>query len=212
MSNFIPMVYATLKKEGIDTKGMSTDEAVAKFQELQKKSGGKVGEKEGTPAEQKKLAEQEKTEGKEKKGINLGYLGTIDKDGNIIDNPNEKGYKDFKNEDKEIKKGKIDYDNVKYPEGTSKEFTMRVNEKYELALPVLDKLGIKEEDFGGKRAKEGGFEDNTEEIMNKYVFEPFNKKYPKGNNDAWDKEYQPIYDAIEAVADKHYNDYWILNK
>lgn len=55
MANFIGLVYATLKNEGIDTKDMSTDEAVKKYNELQKKAGGKAGEKEGTPAEQKKL-------------------------------------------------------------------------------------------------------------------------------------------------------------
>lgn len=57
MSNFIALVYATLKQEGIDTNNMDTDEAVAKFKELQKKDGGKEGENEGTPAEQKKVAE-----------------------------------------------------------------------------------------------------------------------------------------------------------
>ncbi len=36
MANFIGLVYATLKQEGIDTKGMSTDEAVAKYNELTK--------------------------------------------------------------------------------------------------------------------------------------------------------------------------------
>lgn len=50
MANFIALVYATLKNEGVDTSEMSTDEAVAKFKELQKKSGGS-----GTPAENKKL-------------------------------------------------------------------------------------------------------------------------------------------------------------
>lgn len=40
MANFIGMVFATLNKEGIDTKGMSTDEAVKKFNELKGKSGG----------------------------------------------------------------------------------------------------------------------------------------------------------------------------
>ena len=45
MSNFIALVYATLKQEGIDTNNMDTDEAVAKFKELQKKDGGKEGEK-----------------------------------------------------------------------------------------------------------------------------------------------------------------------
>ena len=57
MGNFIGLVYATLKNEGIDTKDMSTDEAVKKYNELQEKAGGKAGEKEGTPAEQKRLKE-----------------------------------------------------------------------------------------------------------------------------------------------------------
>lgn len=55
MSNFIGLVFATLKNEGVDTKGMSTDEAVKKYNELQQKSGGKSGEKEGTPAENRKM-------------------------------------------------------------------------------------------------------------------------------------------------------------
>lgn len=55
MANFIGLVYSTLKNEGIDTTGMSTDEAVAKFKELQKSSGGKEGEEQGTPAEQRKI-------------------------------------------------------------------------------------------------------------------------------------------------------------
>lgn len=58
MANFIGLVYATLKAEGIDTAGMSTDEAVAKYNELQKEGGGKAGEKEGTPAENRKLEEK----------------------------------------------------------------------------------------------------------------------------------------------------------
>lgn len=48
MANFIGLVYATLKNEGIDTKGMSTDEAVDKYNELK-------GKGEGTPAEQRKM-------------------------------------------------------------------------------------------------------------------------------------------------------------
>lgn len=58
MANFIGLVYATLKSEGIDTAGMSTDEAVAKYNELQKEGGGKAGENEGTPAENRKLEEK----------------------------------------------------------------------------------------------------------------------------------------------------------
>lgn len=40
MSNFIPMVYAVLKDKGVDTKGMSADDAVKKYNELNGKDGG----------------------------------------------------------------------------------------------------------------------------------------------------------------------------
>lgn len=59
MANFIGLVYATLKKEGIDTSNMSTDEAVKKFKELQGS-----GEKE-SPEDVKKKLNGEKKEGKE---------------------------------------------------------------------------------------------------------------------------------------------------
>jgi hypothetical protein len=48
MGNFMGLVFATLKNEGIDTKGMSNDEAVKKFDELKGKNGG-------TPAEEREL-------------------------------------------------------------------------------------------------------------------------------------------------------------
>ena len=67
MANFIGMVFATLQKEGVNTKGMSTDEAVKKFNELKgKNGGGKEGgdkkaqsqdKKELTPNESKRLQE-----------------------------------------------------------------------------------------------------------------------------------------------------------
>lgn len=177
MANFIGMVFATLQKEGVDTKGMSTDEAVKKFNELKGKNGG------GKDGGDKKAQSQDKKGLTPNESKRLKQLGIDD----------------------------IDYDNVKYPRGTSKEYTEKVNKNYEKALPILSKLGITPDDFGGKKSKEGGFEDNTEEIMNKYVFKPFRQKYPKGNNAAWEKEYQPIYDAIEAVGDKHYNDFYIRN-
>ena len=37
--NFIAMVYAVLRDKGVDTKGMDTDEAVAKYEELTGKTG-----------------------------------------------------------------------------------------------------------------------------------------------------------------------------
>lgn len=104
----------------------------------------------------------------------------------------------------------IDYDNIEYPKGTSKEYTMSVNKRFNDAQPILQKLGIKLEDFGGRPSKEGGYEDNGSEIMDKYVFNPFSEKYPTGiHNEEWTRDYKPIYDAIEAVTDKNYNDWWI---
>lgn len=35
MANFIGLVYGTLKSKGVDTSGMSTEEAIKKFNELQ---------------------------------------------------------------------------------------------------------------------------------------------------------------------------------
>ena len=66
MSNFIGMVFATLKNEGIDTSGMSTDEAVKKYNELQKKTGGKAGADQPTPAENKKINQNQIKEMKAK--------------------------------------------------------------------------------------------------------------------------------------------------
>lgn len=53
MANFIGMVFATLKDNGIDTSGMSTDEAVKKYNEIKDKSD----RKELTPNENKRLKE-----------------------------------------------------------------------------------------------------------------------------------------------------------
>ena len=100
-------------------------------------------------------------------------------------------------------------DKIGYPKGTSKEYTDEVNESYNKALPVLEKAGIKLEEFKGETNKQGGFDTNAKEIMDKYVFNPFREKYPSGNNDAWNKEYKPLYDAIESVLDKQYNDWYI---
>ena len=50
MANFIGLVFGTLKKEGIDTKNMSVDDAIAKYNEISKSSSksltsGKTGVK-----------------------------------------------------------------------------------------------------------------------------------------------------------------------
>ena len=56
MSNFIGMVFATLKKEGIDTSKMDTSEAIAKYNEIQGGSGGSSAKGEETPKTEQKTA------------------------------------------------------------------------------------------------------------------------------------------------------------
>lgn len=56
MANFIGMVFATLKDNGINTSGMSTDEAVKKYNELKNKDL--------TPAEKDRLDDMDKGESK----------------------------------------------------------------------------------------------------------------------------------------------------
>ena len=56
MSNFIGMVFATLKKEGIDTSKMDTSEAIAKYNEIQGNGGGSSAKGE-TPKTEQKTAE-----------------------------------------------------------------------------------------------------------------------------------------------------------
>lgn len=56
MSNFIGMVFATLKKEGIDTSKMDTSEAISKYNEIQGGSGGSSAKGEETPKTEQKTA------------------------------------------------------------------------------------------------------------------------------------------------------------
>lgn len=57
MSNFIGMVFATLKKEGIDTSKMDTSEAIAKYNEIKGGDGGSNEKGEETPKQEEKTAE-----------------------------------------------------------------------------------------------------------------------------------------------------------
>ena len=51
------MVFATLKKEGIDTSKMNTSEAIAKYNEIQGSGGGSSAKGEETPKTEQKTAE-----------------------------------------------------------------------------------------------------------------------------------------------------------
>ena len=57
MSNFIGIVFATLKKEGIDTSKMDTSEAIAKYNEIKGGDGGSNEKGEETPKQEEKTAE-----------------------------------------------------------------------------------------------------------------------------------------------------------
>lgn len=57
MSNFIGMVFATLKKEGIDTSKMDTSEAIAKYNEIKGSDGGSNTKGEETSKQEEKTAE-----------------------------------------------------------------------------------------------------------------------------------------------------------
>lgn len=122
----------------------------------------------------------------------------------VVAGDNKKAYKGY--EDIDTSKMK-DSD---YPKGTTKEYTEKVNKAYEEAKPILEKMGIKIEDIKVRNSKEGGMEDNTKELADKLIFNPFREKYPYGNNEAWKKEgWQEKYEAIESLEDKLYNDWWI---
>lgn len=71
MSNFIGMVFATLKKEGIDTSKMDTSEAIAKYNEIQGSGGGSSAKGEETPKTEQKTAET---------GKETAEKGTAEKD------------------------------------------------------------------------------------------------------------------------------------
>lgn len=80
MSNFIPMVFAVLKDKGIDTKGMSAEEAVEKYNELTGKSGvydtdsgslKQSGDKQGSTHGLTQYTDKEKSNWKQSKKIVL---------------------------------------------------------------------------------------------------------------------------------------------
>lgn len=203
MANKNRIAYAICSAHGIDTTGMSPKEAWEKAKEVADKN-------ELADLTQDSPKETEKEEPKEEK-VDYNALRMGKKQDEGEEKVDYNALRMGKTQPETSNDEPIDYENIEYPKGTSKKYTKYVNEQFENAKPILEKAGIKLEDFGGKPSKEGGYEDNTKEIMNKYVFEPFRKKYPNGNNDAWEKEYQPLYDAIEAVSDKNYNDWYIKN-
>ena len=158
MANFIGLVYATLKNEGVDTKGMSADEAVAKYNELQKKSGGKGGENEGTPAEQKRLREigvdnkatatKENLQNQYKEKFNE-YQKVVDMASNLkVSIP--AGLEDEIKRDEEFLKKYPNDEMAKYVSdklNSSKKYLGELQKKQEQVAPKIEKLNKQAEDI-----------------------------------------------------------------
>lgn len=104
MSNFIGMVFATLKKEGIDTSKMDTSEAIAKYNEIQGNGGGSSAKGEETPKAEQKT---------ETKGKETAEKGTDKKDPEIekLSGETGLGYKDAERMHKEIQEEDEAYKN-----------------------------------------------------------------------------------------------------
>lgn len=80
----------------------------------------------------------------------------------------------------------------KYPKGTSKEYTEEINKKYSGAVDILKKAGIKTDYKNYEEISKA-----QDEIMS---------KWEESKDDA---KYKPIYEALEIVEDKIYNDDYI---
>jgi len=80
----------------------------------------------------------------------------------------------------------------RFPKGTSKEYTDKVNKQYESAIKILGDAGIKT-DFKN-------FEDISK--AQKEIISKWNETHDGA-------KYKPLYDALEVVEDKMYNDSYI---
>lgn len=108
---------------------------------------------------------------------------------------------------------------IRYPSGTSKEYTDRVNADYEKVIPFLKENGYDVDAFTNDTV-DNKFSSNIEEHLRK-LFEGSNadeelqglykqSKYDEGNA-LWDKKYKPLFDALMRAEDKYYNDWYIKN-
>ena len=104
MSNFIGMVFATLKKEGIDTSKMDTSEAIAKYNEIKGGEGGSNAKGEETPKQEEKTAETGKTDTEKTTNKKDADVENLSKETGL-------GYKDAEKMHKEIQEDDEAYSN-----------------------------------------------------------------------------------------------------
>lgn len=96
---------------------------------------------------------------------------------------------------------------VRYPKGTSKEYTDRINSEYEKSIPLLKEKGYDTDSF-------------TQDIIEKHLddfFSNYHKDRDEINkglgtneiNQHWDTNYRPTFNALMTALDKFYNDDFI---
>ena len=98
---------------------------------------------------------------------------------------------------------------IRYPKGTSKEYTDRVNAEYEKVIPLLREKGYDVDSFSN---------DNMSKHLDDF-FTNYHKDRDEINtglkldeiNAYWNENYKPLFDALMTAENKHYNDWYIKN-
>ena len=96
---------------------------------------------------------------------------------------------------------------IRYPKGTSKEYTERINQEYEKAIPLLKEKGYDVDSF-------------NQEVIEKHLddfFTNYHKDRDEINkglkldeiNKFWEANYKPVFGALMTSLDKFYNDDFI---
>lgn len=123
MANFIGVVFATLKKEGIDTKNMTTEEAIAKFNEIKGTDGGESAKGDKEPKQEPKTAETGKKEAEKATDKKDPEIEKLSKETGF-------GYKDAENLQKELQE-----DDEAYKQFLNNKTEENRNDKYTTGNP-----------------------------------------------------------------------------
>lgn len=107
---------------------------------------------------------------------------------------------------------------IRYPRGTSKEYSDRINSDYEKVIPLLREKGYDVDAFTSDTV-DGHFNSNIEghlkDFFDKHRDYAKNKwgdltPLEEGNKD-WDENWKPTFNALMTALDKYYNDWYIKN-
>ena len=106
---------------------------------------------------------------------------------------------------------------VRYPKGTSKEYSDRINADYEKVIPLLREKGYDVDAFTNDTV-DNHFNSNIEGHLRDF-FDNYHKDRDEINkglktdeiNAYWDENYKPTFNALMTALDKYYNDWYIKN-